>query len=88
MPSVTNQSPEKRGFDWPAIIRTLLVQVLVLLALSGAVVRYVSWSSDKAWAEFNAATGPSAPHATPQSATPLQAVKDRAPCARRLRETG
>ena len=84
MPSVGNQNPEKRGIDWPAIVQTLLVQVAVLLVLSVAVVRYVSWSSDQAWAEFNAATGPSAPHV----AAPLQAVKDHAPCARRLRESG
>jgi len=88
MPSVSDQNPEKRGIDWPAIVRITLMQVLVLLALVGAVVRYVSWSSDQAWAEFNAANGASAPHATLQSATPLQAVKGRAPCAKRLGETG
>ena len=47
-----NQMQQKRGFDWPAIIRTLAVQLVVLLALSGAAIGYVNWSSDTAWSEF------------------------------------
>jgi hypothetical protein len=47
-----NQRQEKRGFDWPGIIRTLVIQVLVLLAVSVAAIRYLSWSSDSAWSEF------------------------------------
>jgi hypothetical protein len=88
VPSV-DKTPEKRGVHWPAIVRTLLLQVAVLLLLSVAFVRYVNWSSDKAWAEFNAATAPLATDAKPYppSATPLQAVK--APCAHKaLRQAG
>jgi hypothetical protein len=88
VPSV-DQTPEKRGIHWPAIVRTLLLQVTILLLLSGAFVRYVSWSSDRAWAEFNAATAPLAPDAKPRlpPATPVQAVK--APCAHKgLKEAG
>ena len=82
MASPINQNSEKIGIDWQAIDRTLLVQVLVLLALSIAFVRYVDWSSDAAWAEFTAA-GPSVAmeqklHA--QSATPLQLAKGQKIC--------
>lgn len=78
MLSSGNQSPENRGICWLGIVRTLLVQVLVLLALSGAFVRYVNWSSDQAWAEFIAASGPSALGA--KSSTPVQAIHDQTPC--------
>ena len=82
MPSPGNQSPENRRIDWMGITRILLVQVLVLLALSWAFIRYVDWSSDQAWAEFSAAGKAAAPAARshPPSPTPLQAVKDRAAC--------
>ncbi len=83
MPSSGKQSPRHRGIDWLGIARTLLVQVLVLLALSGAFIRYVDWSSDVAWAEFSAASESSAPDAKPQprSAMPVVAIKAQAPCA-------
>ena len=81
MPSLRNNSPEKRGIDWPAIGKTLLIQLLVLLALSAAFVRYLNWSSDAAWAEFSAAhqSLPPAVKLQPQSATSVRA----APCLRR-----
>jgi hypothetical protein len=88
VPSV-DKNPEKRGIHWPAIFRTLLLQVTILLLLSVAFVRYVNWSSDEAWAEFNAATAPLASDAKPRppSATPVQAIK--APCPNKgLREAG
>jgi hypothetical protein len=78
MASSGNRRPENSGFCWLGIVRTLVVQVLVLLALSGAVVRYLDWSSDAAWAEFNAAAPAAKPHA--QSAMPLQSVRKQAPC--------
>jgi hypothetical protein len=85
VPSRSNQSPENRGIDWLAILRTLLIQVLVLLALSGAVIRYLDWSSDTAWAEFVAAGKSSVldPGHRPPSSAPVQTVKRRAPCDRR-----
>ena len=49
MPSPGNQSPENPGINWLAVVRILLVQVLVLLALSGAIIGYLDWSSDAAW---------------------------------------
>ena len=86
MPSPGNQSPENRRIDWMGITRILLVQVLVLLALSWAFIRYVDWSSDQAWAEFSAADKTAAPAARshPPSPTPLRTVRDRAPCRIRI----
>jgi hypothetical protein len=75
-----NQTPETRRIDWLGISRIVLVQVLVLLALSVAVIRYLDWSSEQAWAEFSRAIKSSAP-VTTQPATPVQAVKDKKPCA-------
>lgn len=79
MSSPANNSPAKRPSFWPAIVRTLLVEVLLLLALSGAIVGYLKWSSDTAWAEFIAASEQPAPGPT----TPIQAVKGQAPCDRK-----
>jgi hypothetical protein len=78
-----NHNPENRRIDWLGIFRILLVQVLVLLALSAAFVRYLDWSSEQAWAEFSRATKSSVP-VTTQPATPVQSVKDKAACARRV----
>jgi hypothetical protein len=77
-----NQNQQRRGIDWPAIVRTLLVQVAVLLALAGAFVGYVNWSSDATWAEFIEASKPSRPEAAPRlpSSVPVRAVKGQAPC--------
>jgi hypothetical protein len=61
MTSLGSRSPEHRRIDRLAIARTLVAQVLVLLALSGAFVRYVDWSSAKALADFSAASRLSAP---------------------------
>ena len=79
------QSPEKRGIDWLAIVRILLAQVVVLVALTGAVVGYVNWSSDVAWKEFTGAGKPEAsePMHHSQSSTPVQRARDEALCTRR-----
>ncbi|HSY55367.1 MAG TPA: hypothetical protein VK834_02850 [Bradyrhizobium sp.] len=50
----------------------------MLLALAVAIVAYLNWSSEAAFAEFLAASQPSA--AAPSSS--LHAVKGRAPCDR------
>ena len=85
MPSPGHQSPENPGINWLAIIRTLLVQVLILLALSAAVIRYLDWSSETAWAEFTAGSKSSASDSGhhPQSSVPVQTAKGQAPCDRR-----
>jgi hypothetical protein len=86
VPSPRNQSPEKRRFDWPGILRILLVQVLVLSALMVAFVRYLNWSSDQAWAEFSRSFTAPAPEekSKPPSAAPMRALKTRMPCPRRV----
>jgi hypothetical protein len=68
------------------IVRTLLVQVLVMLALSGAVTGYLKWSSDAAWKEFMDASKSSAPDVkhSPQASAPLHAVQGHALCTRRV----
>lgn len=76
MSSVANNSPAKSQRSWPAIIRILLIEVLVLIALSSAIVSYLKWSSDAAWAESNAASNLHAP--APNS--PIQTVKGHMPC--------
>jgi hypothetical protein len=85
VPSLHSQSQENRGIDWLGIVRTLLVQVLVLLALSGAVIGYLNWSSDAAWSDFIAASKASAlePKHHRHSAVPVQTVRGQTICSRR-----
>ena len=63
----------------------MLVQVLVLLALTGAVVWYLNWSSEVALQEFLSAKQPplSRPNHHSQSQAPVQTVKVNAVCAER-----
>jgi hypothetical protein len=56
-----------------------LVEVFVLILLSGAIVGYLKWSSDSAWAEFNAV----GKLTTPGPKTPIQAVRYQTTCYRR-----
>ena len=85
MSSNRNESKMNRNIDWLGIVRTLLVQVSVLLALTGAVVWYLNWSSDVAWSEFMSANQPpvSSPKYHSQSQAPVQTVKGKTACARR-----
>ena len=78
MSSPANNIPANRQAFWPSVIRTFLVEVFVLVVLSGAIVGYLKWSSDAAWAEFKATSQLSAPG----SKSPLQAVKGHLPCER------
>jgi hypothetical protein len=74
--SLRSQTSEHHGIDWLGFVRTLLVQVFVLFALSGAVIGYLKWSSDAAWAEFIAANKTSAldPRHQQHSVVPAQSV--------------
>ena len=83
MSSIGNQS--KTHIDWTGIVRTVLVQVVVLLALTGAVVWYLNWSSEAAWSEFIGANKPAlfSPNHHPESEAPTQTVKGKAVCARK-----
>ncbi len=79
MSSSANNSTESRRSFWLSIVRILLVEIVALLVLSGAIVAYLNWSSETAWAEFLAASKQSAP----APATPIQTVKGQAQCARK-----
>ena len=78
MPSPANNSPASRQSFWPSIARILLVEILLLVVLSGAVVGYLNWSSEAAWADFMAASKQS----TSVPNAPIQAVKGHMPCDR------
>jgi hypothetical protein len=84
VPNPEQANPEQRGINWPAVAKTFLMQVAVLLGLAVALVSYIEWSSDAAFEEFVAA-GNAAPDTQPHlaSATPVHAVKGRLPCARK-----
>ena len=83
MPLRDKRSPQ--GFDWPAIVKTLLVEIALLVALAGAFVGYVNWSSEVAFEEFMHADQSSAAQAEhrPPSSIPVQAVKAKANCDRK-----
>jgi len=72
MPLFNSQNQSVRGIRWQGIVATAVVELLVLLALAFAVVRYVEWSSDAAVAEFMSATTPSAsdPNHSSEFSTP------------------
>ena len=59
-----------------------LVQLVVLLAISGAAIFYLNWSSGVAQAEFMRAMEPSMNAPAPPSA-PVQSVKARTACPRK-----
>jgi hypothetical protein len=84
VPLSGEQDPES-SVNWLAVVRTLLVQVVVLLALTGAVAFYLRWSSDANWEDFLAATKSSAadPGQRAQSPAPVQTVKRGATCNRK-----
>jgi hypothetical protein len=83
MPSFDRQNHNNRGIEWPGIIRIVIVQILVLLAVSVALVYYIDWSSDAARAEFMGAFKTSAPTNIPQLSTPVQTAKGRTICPRK-----
>jgi hypothetical protein len=78
MPSPVTDKPASRQGFWPAIVRIFLVEVVLLLALSGAVVGYLNWSSEAAWAEFVAASKQS----TSEAKSAVQTVKGHVHCDR------
>jgi hypothetical protein len=61
------------------------VQLLILLAIGAAVVRYLEWSSDAAQAEFMSAieAASSDPSHFTESSTPNPTVKARTGCNRK-----
>lgn len=83
--SSTGHQSKNRYIDGLMIVRIMLVQVLVLVALAGAAIWYVNWSSETAWQEFLSAHKPpvSGSNHHPQSQAPVQAVKGKAACAKK-----
>jgi len=63
--------------NWRRLGATVVVELLVLVALAFAVVRYVEWSSDTNLAEFIGA-----PEASASDPTPIQSLKGRTGCDR------
>ncbi|MGA2054212.1 MAG: hypothetical protein ABSG88_02790 [Bradyrhizobium sp.] len=57
--------------SWPSLVRMIVLEILLLLALAVGLVYYLNWSSDVAMSEFMATGQPS-----------LQAVKGHPPCGR------
>jgi flagellar basal body-associated protein FliL len=76
-------SQNNRGIDRPRIAAIALVQLVVLLAIVGAAIFYLNWSSGVAQAEFMRATEPSMTVPGPPSSAPVQSVKARTACTRK-----
>ena len=79
MPSREDRYPHNGSINWLAVMRTLLFQVLALLALAVAFAGYVEWSSEATWAEFMSAGNPSAAGHEAQTSA-VQTVKNQTPC--------
>jgi hypothetical protein len=87
MPSPDDPNRSKPDIGWLGIVESLLLQVLVLLALSAAVVHYVNWSSEAARAEFTATGKPAAlsgPTQQPLPSAPVEIVKGQKVCPRKV----
>lgn len=85
MSQSVNQIQDDRGSGRLAIVRTALLQVLVMLAVSGAVIGYLNWSSSVAKADFMRASQPSLSELKRQlpSSSPMQTAKGPMACYRR-----
>jgi len=53
-----NQDPRQNFWQgsWPAIVRIIVLEILLLIALAGAFVYYLNWSSEASISEFMAAS--------------------------------
>ena len=70
---------------WAALLRRMRPSrsvVVALLALAGAFIVYLDWSSDITFEEFVGVSEPSTASAAshPLSAAPVEAVKSQLPC--------
>jgi hypothetical protein len=74
-------SQHNHGIDRARIAAIALAQLVVLLAMLGATVFYLNWSSGVAQAEFMRAMEPSMTAPAPPSA--VQSVKARTACPRK-----
>jgi hypothetical protein len=80
-----NQLRNDRGSARLAIVRTALLQVVVMLAVAVAAIGYLNWSSSVAKADFMRASqlSPSESKAQLSSSTPMHAAKGPMACYRR-----
>ncbi len=91
MPSLNSLRQSNHGNHWPGIVATVLVQILVVLALSVAAAFYVEWSSDANQAEFASATHRSSlsdSNHHPEVSIPTRTVRGRAGCDPKAQRTG
>jgi hypothetical protein len=86
VPPMVDQSKMNPDSFWLGIVKTAVAQILVLVALVAAIVWYVNWSSEAAMSEFMRAGTPPVAGANlhPQSRAPVQTVKGKAVCVRKL----
>ena len=77
MPLFNSQHHSGRGMRWLGTAATAVVELLVVVVVGVAVVRYLEWSSDANLAEFMSATKPSASVAnhSREFSTPIQASR-------------
>ena len=82
MPLFNSQQQHDRGIRWFGTAATVAAELLVLLALAFAAVRYVEWSSDAAQAEFMRSTKPpvSDPNHSGELPSSTQPLKGRTAC--------
>jgi len=85
MPSTIHQFQSNPGINWLAVVRILAVQVLMFLGILGAIVCYLEWSSEAAWAEFSSANKSSLsdPGRRPEIRNQVQIV-GQTPCVRTI----
>jgi hypothetical protein len=86
MPSFDRASRNSTGTYWSGTAGILAIQLAVLFAVAVAAIVYLDWSSDVALAEFMAMGKPSASDLShfPQPPIPVQQVKNRMACPRRV----
>lgn len=77
-----SQQQNDRAIRWRGIAATVVVELLVLLALGVAVVRYLEWSSAVNLAEFMSEPSASVANHSGKFSTLVRALKVRADCDR------
>lgn len=82
MPLRGTENPDNSRTDWLGIARTLVLQIVALLALAGAFIVYLDWSSDITFEQFVGIREPSSASAAshPRSAEPVEPAKSQLPC--------
>ena len=89
MSQSVNQAKDDRGSARLAIVRTALLQVIVMVGVSVAIIGYLNWSSSVARADFMRATEPSLSQSLSESkrqlpsSSPMQTAKAPMACYRR-----